>query len=410
MTYLHNDPLKAAFDTLEEFADVISDKLQCPITIEDANHRLLAYSTHDERTDPARISTIIGRRVPEKVINSLWREGVIPALLNGPEPVRVKTLDEIGLGDRVAVSIWNKGEVLGFIWTLEIDRVLTEQDLLFLKRAADAVKSKLLQLQARKSKKEARSQEFFWKLLTGHTAEHEEIVENFQLLQISPAASFAVTVLEFEEDITGEEERQITYLLQTGQHLKTLLHTIDHRQLILLVSLHQVEQPLAELQRFVESFVGKMEKRFGVSAIRPACSGIHERYEKVKQAYQEALTVLSIKEKFPQETAKLYCYASMGMYQLIDIVLQARKGTAYENRALQELHAYDAKHHSNLAETLEVFLNKDSSVNDAAKALNVHVNTLKYRLQRITEIGGINLRDPNEKLLLYLDLKLEKFL
>ena len=98
---LKNNPFRASFDSLEEFADVISEVLRCPITIEDANHRLLAYSTHDDRTDPARIATIMGRRVPEKVINSLWKEGVIPALLNSREPVRVKTVDDIGLGNRV---------------------------------------------------------------------------------------------------------------------------------------------------------------------------------------------------------------------------------------------------------------------------------------------------------------------
>ena len=66
-----------------EFADRISSVLGCPITIEDGNHRLLAYSTHDDTTDQARIMTIIGRRVPEKVINSLWKDGFIPALLKG---------------------------------------------------------------------------------------------------------------------------------------------------------------------------------------------------------------------------------------------------------------------------------------------------------------------------------------
>src|SRR3954454_301471 len=104
-TRLH-DPFKTAFDSLDEFADLISEVLQCPITIEDANHRLLAYSTHDDRTDPARIATIIGRRVPEKVINALWKEGVIPALLSNRDPIRVKTVDDIGLGNRVAISVW----------------------------------------------------------------------------------------------------------------------------------------------------------------------------------------------------------------------------------------------------------------------------------------------------------------
>ena len=122
-TRLH-DPFKTAFDSLDEFADLISQVLMCPITIEDANHRLLAYSTHDERTDPARISTIIGRRVPEKVINQLWKEGTIPALLKTQEPIRVKNMNDIGLNNRVAISIWKQDEVIGFIWAIEIDKSL----------------------------------------------------------------------------------------------------------------------------------------------------------------------------------------------------------------------------------------------------------------------------------------------
>ena len=66
MTKPIKDPFKENFDTLEEFADRISEVLNCPITIEDANHRLLAYSTHDERTDQARIATIIGRKFRKK--------------------------------------------------------------------------------------------------------------------------------------------------------------------------------------------------------------------------------------------------------------------------------------------------------------------------------------------------------
>lgn len=149
MTKPIKDPFKENFDTLEEFADRISEVLNCPITIEDANHRLLAYSTHDERTDQARIATIIGRRVPEKVINNLWKEGIIPKLLETNEPVRVKNINEIGLGDRIAISIWKNEEVLGFIWAVEIEKALGNEEVELLKKAANVLKNKLLQLQIR---------------------------------------------------------------------------------------------------------------------------------------------------------------------------------------------------------------------------------------------------------------------
>lgn len=404
------DPFKGAFDSLDEFADLISQVLQCPITIEDANHRLLAYSTHDERTDPARISTIIGRRVPEKVINQLWKEGTIPALLKTRQPIRVESMDDIGLSNRVAISIWKQDEVLGFIWALEIDKSLTENDFSLLKKAADAAKNKLLQLQTRKNKKEERFQEFFWKLLTGHLTVQQEIIENFHSLQITPASSFAVLVFQFQENITSKVEQFISYILKTSQRLKIMLHTIDCNQLILLVSANNIDNPFNELEQFSQTFVWKMNDRYSINNISPVYSSIYEDYQKIGKAYQETLTVLAIKEKFPLETENIFNYQKLGIYQLFDILLEKRKSEEYANYSLKKLHEYDQKHNSNLIETLEVFLNKDTNINDAAKELNVHANTLNYRLKRISEIGEVNFKDPNQKMLLYLDLKLEKYL
>jgi len=409
LEHRQHDPFKNAFDSLEEYADLISQVLKCPITIEDANHRLLAYSTHDERTDSARVSTIIGRRVPEKVINQLWKEGIIPALLNSRDPVQVQSIHEIGLTNRVAISIWKQDEVLGFIWALEIDKSFNNEDYILLKNAAEAVKNKLLQLQIRKNKKEERAQEFFWKLLTGHLKTENEIMEHFQLLQITPSSSFAVLVFQFQQNLTVKEEQAIFYLLQTNQRLRFLLHTIDYNQLILLVSAENLVQPLQELTQFCHSFISKMKERYQIRQITPVISSIYEDYQKIGQAYQEAIAVISIKEKFPVETKNIFHYHKLGIFQFFDLLMKQRKNSAYVNYSLNMLHEYDNSHNSNLVETLEVFLNHDTNIHDAAKELNIHPNTLNYRLKRIAEIGDIDFSDPNQKMILYIDLKLEKY-
>lgn len=409
-TTILKDPFKISFESLEEFVDAISQVLQCPITIEDANHRLLAYSTHDERTDSARIATIIGRRVPEKVINQLWKEGTIQTLLKTNEPVRVKSMNEIGLGDRVAISIWKQEEVIGFIWALEIDQCLTEEKMDLLKKAADAAKSELLQLQVRKRKKEDRFQEFFWQLLTGHLKVKEEIIEHFHTFQITPSPSFAVMVFQFQQNITKKEEQQIFYLLRTSQQLKITLYTIDGNQLILLVSLPNDDQSFKELDHFIETFKRNMHDRYNITDIQPGISNVYDDYQKMKKAYQESLTVLSIKEKFPFGTENIYYYQNLGIYQFFDIILEKHKNEGYENQLLKKLHLYDQKHNSNLVETLEVYLDKDTNITEAAKELVVHPNSLAYRLKRIAEIGEINFKDPSQKMMLYIDIKLEKYL
>lgn len=409
MTKPIKDPFKENFDTLEEFADRISEVLNCPITIEDANHRLLAYSTHDERTDQARIATIIGRRVPEKVINNLWKEGIIPKLLETNEPVRVKNINEIGLGDRIAISIWKNEEVLGFIWAVEIEKALGDEEVELLKKAANVLKNKLLQLQIRKYKREERSQEFFWKLLTGHIKSRQEISEAFYEAQITAPSTFSIAIFRFQEDITPEAERQISYMLKTMHRLKIVLYTIDCNDLILLLSLDAVENPLDEQRDFVDYFRGNMYERFDVTQIKASCSSIYSSHDHIEKSYKEALNVLDMKSKFPEETKEIINYQELGIYQFLDVILEKRVQDQFENHSLKKLTDYDLRHNSNLVETLEVFLNNDSNINEAAKELNVHMNTLSYRLKRISEIGDINLKDVNQKMTLYIDIKLMKY-
>lgn len=407
MSTFSKDPFKYHFEKLEDVADRISEVLSCPITIEDVNHRLLAYSSHDDCTDQARISTIIGRRVPEKVINSLWKDGTIPKLMEQDEPVRVGHIDQVGLGNRVAISIRKDQEVLGFIWALEINKSLDAEELQLLKKAAQAVKNKILNLQVRKIKKDERNQEFFWKLLTGHLESQQEIKESFEQFHVKEPALFTIILFQFPEKIKDTEEKQINYLLQTTQQVHILLSTIDYDKLIILVDL-KGEQPLAKLKEFSSAVISQLQERFFIKGASAAIGGIYTNPVLVAKSYREALSTFKIKERFPNETNGLIHFSELGIYQYLDLLHKQRQEDEYVNWQLMRLKEYDLDHHTNLVETLEVLLDHDSNVHSAAKALNVHVNTLNYRMKRIGEIAEINLKNTNEKLTIYLDLKLYK--
>ncbi|KZM53044.1 PucR family transcriptional regulator [Anoxybacillus geothermalis] len=404
----YTDPFRGEFDSLEEFADRVSDVLKCPVTIEDANHRLIAYSAHDDYTDPARTATIISRRVPEKVINSLWKQGAIPALLKSREPVRVPPIHDVGLGSRVAVSIWKNDEVIGFIWVLETNRTLSPEEMEWLKLAAKAAKNKVLQLYMRKNKKEERVQELFWKLLTSHIAAEDEIRAHLAAMQIPTAPQFAVVVFRFAADLTAEMERQISYLLQTTQQIPILLYTTDGRDVILLGA-PKTDQPLKELSAFIESFAAKMKERFHIHDVQCGFGGVYSVYRLIEKSYREALAVLALKEKLGDDINGVYGYAQLGIYQFFDFLLEKKRQGGWTNPALEKLQAYDRKHHSDLVKTFETFFDHNENVQETADVLNVHPNTLAYRLKRIADIAELDLNDMNQKIKLYIDIKLAKY-
>jgi len=83
---------------------------------------------------------------------------------------------------------------------------------------------------------------------------------------------------------------------------------------------------------------------------------------------------------------------------------------AFCEATLGRLMAYDELHQTDLLGTLETYLQCGGSATAAARALYVHYNTLKHRLDRMEEILGPFLGNSDQSLNLALALRIRKLL
>jgi DNA-binding PucR family transcriptional regulator len=94
---------------------------------------------------------------------------------------------------------------------------------------------------------------------------------------------------------------------------------------------------------------------------------------------------------------------------LVDHMLRS---SAHAQRMLDSvlgpLLEYDRLHQAELAETLRAYLAADANLTKSARLLNVHPNTVVYRLRRIQELTGHDPRAMDELLVLFLALKLRE--
>ncbi len=72
---------------------------------------------------------------------------------------------------------------------------------------------------------------------------------------------------------------------------------------------------------------------------------------------------------------------------------------------IQTIIDYDAKHGSQLFKTLSVFLDTGKKATDTSKILHMHRNTVLYHIERIEQLLGISLNDPETIAKLYLGVK-----
>ena len=71
---------------------------------------------------------------------------------------------------------------------------------------------------------------------------------------------------------------------------------------------------------------------------------------------------------------------------------------------VEPLAAYDRKRRSDLVRTLRVYLATGANASEAADRLFLHRNSILYRLARIEQLTGLDLKDPHARLALQLAL------
>ncbi len=106
---VHND--------LFVLADAAAAIVDAPVTIEDNQSRVLAYSSGQSLTDTTRVSTIVGRRVPPEVVAHFRARGVFRRLARSSEPFLAPEGPD-GTLPRLVVPVRAGDEWLGSIWAV----------------------------------------------------------------------------------------------------------------------------------------------------------------------------------------------------------------------------------------------------------------------------------------------------
>jgi DNA-binding PucR family transcriptional regulator len=90
---------------------------------------------------------------------------------------------------------------------------------------------------------------------------------------------------------------------------------------------------------------------------------------------------------------------------LLDVIAQDEAATQAARDLLQPLTRYDCEHGGDLIHTLTVYFACSGNISKAAGRLFLHRNGLTYRLNRVEELLGVPLSDPDIALGLNLALR-----
>ncbi|MHB1342831.1 MAG: helix-turn-helix domain-containing protein [Thermoleophilia bacterium] len=118
--------------------------------------------------------------------------------------------------------------------------------------------------------------------------------------------------------------------------------------------------------------------------------------EDIRRSYEEALLCTRIVQRRGWSHS-FVTFADLGVLGLLFDSSDQGRLEGFIEVSLGPLIEHDRKKKSGFVQTLGCYLDSACNKIETSRALNLHINTLKYRLQRIAEISGLDLDDPDTR-------------
>jgi PucR family transcriptional regulator, purine catabolism regulatory protein len=161
----------------------------------------------------------------------------------------------------------------------------------------------------------------------------------------------------------------------------------------------------AEAKNIATTLHEELNRRLADSTLTVAVGlgRVHSGLSGIQRSHQEAKHAISMGRRL-SGVGGLTRFEDLGVYRLIFATEQLPELRAFHDEALSPLMDYDSSHGGELVRTLKAFFDAKCGPKEAAGILDVHRNTVLYRLDRIREITGFDLDDADVRLRLHLAL------
>lgn len=404
---------------LDEIARTLSDLLGSAVSIEDATFHLLAHAGGSD-VDKHRRETIARHGTPPRVLFDPGIQRVLREVADHRGPMKVPAFPRLGMDrERIIAPIYAANQVLGYISVLDHPPDAEELAFMAMENAATVVAMALLKEREVAAAESSVRGEFLEDLAQGSYGDEAAAHRRARHLGYPMAGHHVLVVADIDGFGVFARGRQLTeemiqslkreFLRRASGVVRrsfprSLIGPRSDSVLALIplgADADGCEPRLRDLGHQLQETIEEWKPGFtvsvGFSAPTSAPAG-------VEAAHREVRSVMETLTRFGR-TNQVVSANELGVTGLLASVADDRLQD-FARRHLGRLSEHDRRRGGDLVQTLRAFL-ATGEQQAAARQLKIHPNTLRYRLDRITEITGVDLADPETRLNLAVALRVQ---
>ncbi|WP_339226833.1 PucR family transcriptional regulator ligand-binding domain-containing protein [Oceanobacillus sp. FSL K6-2867] len=399
---------------------VFNDKVVLQEDLDQATKILHEISLHSQSIDDFRmhVSNLTKNMI---TIESEFPFIELPDLEKSITPLSERQIDELSVIqrpmqyereiDRKAIScivapIIVDKQYYGNITCWEVNNKHLSTDLAILERASSLLSLEFLKLKVKYDVEQQYKNDFIRELLFSENMKAKNLIEWGDKYRITRQDAYRCLLIramdrnsaeEMNVELKGYRMDAIIQRIIPG----VLIGHISKGICIILPALedreHLCHKILEVLSKDVASTV---QLHLGVGRLETGPEGIQQSYVQAEQALRLGISVM--------HTQEILYYDDLGSYRLLSKLKDDHELLAFYDETVGRLLPYDTR--NELLNTLTSYFYNDEILKLTANDLFIHVNTLKYRIKRIEELTGHDLKKSEGKMNLYLGLKIHRLL
>lgn len=310
------------------------------------------------------------------------------------------------------------GETVGYLFGVLDNAPMSSINLTAFRYATVNISISLLKEQAINEHEENTRRDYFLDIILGVNQPKELIRERSKMLNLDESKKYYVINVEIHKN-TGTTTRNVNKIFivkNIGNSIHNLLsytfsnttHIIRENNVIFIVN---TESPMTEFD--FASSLSEIEKKVNeeFSVRYPGYklfAGVSTENDvfNLNRSYTEALFATRIGKQI-NSTKSLFLYKDIGIYRhLFQMKMDDFSENIFDN-TVRKLILHDLKNNSKLFNTLDCYL-QNLSIDESAKRLFIHPNTLRYRLKKIEKLTEKKINILHDRILLEVCIQLFK--
>lgn len=394
----------------------------------------IAKIIHNNIRNPVLLSLNLSNEVYEEFgdISEELKEEILRDSERFYDPVdnraKLKRLDEDNVlidgkyVTRMIMPIVLKDNVYGHIFTWSTNTPLGGFDLSILESASTTIALAVLQELSVKEVEIRYRSDFFEDLISSDSRRKKKALDRAHFFNLNHNNYYVIEVMSFK--LKFEDQDNDEYLFEylqdftnaTVSNIEEIMNYLNLEGIVstklngiqILVGFKDLDCIDGRLEELNKMIMNSLDDKSKNLEVKIGVGRAYKDLENVNKSFADAIKTIRTGKVITDKD--IVTFDELGIFKILCQDFLVEELEDFYNATLKPLSDYDEKKSTELVKTLEAYFEYNGNLTRMSEQLFTHYNTILYRINRINEITGMDLNNPNDRLNLEIALKIKEII